>query len=297
MPILLQGTVTFNGQDIAYTISEVENKQINISISFVKGSNTNSNNLNTQKAVFVFNNVAANTWKLDRNQTKSEIDINIKCQEEKIKKKEKEDEEKRKLMLLETPMFCGFNNLKIAYETISKNTEKDKKNLYIEANNKKISQENKNYFKIENEQLNVNLDDLVKYLHDDCGFIGRLFEPIAKGLCEDLERTVIEKINENNDTLDLDNSEDRTFENQEELENKLLSEYDSIIFEDEQISDSTHVDESEDLSSLFNEENTSKVDDSKENTQEEYKDEKRQEILEQYINNSDSHSKGVSIAL
>lgn len=68
MQILFQGTIEYNGQDIAFVVNKTDNDQIEISISFVRGSNTN-------RATFGFNRVTENRWELDCVNTQSDIDI------------------------------------------------------------------------------------------------------------------------------------------------------------------------------------------------------------------------------
>ena len=202
MSILLKGTITFNGQDIAYTVEEVEKEQINISVSFVRGSNTNSNNLeNKKEAVIVFDKVEENTWKLNREKTESEVDVKIDYEE--ISQKIKEEEERKRKWLLSIQNFGGLKDLKIIYEKSNKeNVKTEEKSIYVKANDKNFRQDDKSYVAICNENINLNLDGLINYLGKNCGALGKfVVKPVAKGLCEDFERTVKESILKANNIL------------------------------------------------------------------------------------------------
>lgn len=179
MGILFQGTVTYNGRDIAYSIAEMEDKKVQVTISFLIGSNKN-------EATFKFNKVKENHWSLDRNETKSEIDIDLKF----------DKENNRWVLGTDNLMGCGniqlvYRNGKYVYEY------EEEPELVIERNGVEVENITKTDCVSINEKKNtidVNLDGLIETLSEERGAVGKfIISPIVKGLCDDLVRTYTEQ--------------------------------------------------------------------------------------------------------
>ena len=68
MSIILQGTTNYNGMDVSFVISQKEDKNIDIQISFVNGSKKAEND-------FSFKQINENKWMLDRAEHESDIDV------------------------------------------------------------------------------------------------------------------------------------------------------------------------------------------------------------------------------
>lgn len=68
MSIILQGTTNYNGMDVSFVVSQNEDKNINIQISFINGSKKAEND-------FLFKRVNENKWMLDRAEHESDIDV------------------------------------------------------------------------------------------------------------------------------------------------------------------------------------------------------------------------------
>ncbi len=193
MSILLQGTITFGGQDIAYVVSEIENK-INISVSFLRGSKLNNN----VKTDIIFDKVvnSNNVWKLDRAHTKSQIDVNI------VHNQVKDGDKISELWSLETENYLKIKKLKMMYEKTMQNDDDIQKNLFINADNKRIELNNEKYAYLEKDKLedvvDINLDNFVKDLHNYSMFTRKSLESIVEELCEDFERTIKNQVKKEN---------------------------------------------------------------------------------------------------
>lgn len=68
MSIIIQGTTNYNGMDVSFVVSQREDKNIDIQISFINGSKKAEND-------FSFKQVDNNKWMLDRAEHESDIDV------------------------------------------------------------------------------------------------------------------------------------------------------------------------------------------------------------------------------
>lgn len=178
MGILFQGTVVYNGQNIAYRISEMDDKRLDISISFLIGPNENN-------ATFQFNRVDEKYWSLDREQTKSDINIDLKFEKEKER------------WVFGTDNLLGCGNIQMVYTEKNNVEGKKEPELIIEKSGTKIKDmgetESVSMDK-ENSVIDIDLDGLIDSLSDEKGIVGKfVISPIVKGLCDDLERIAKEQ--------------------------------------------------------------------------------------------------------
>ncbi len=210
MNILFQGTVAYNGQDIAFSVAETEQKQLQISISFVRGSNTN-------QAKFEFNKVEENHWTLDRSKTNSEINLDLKYDntndrwifgtdnlmgvgniEMVLKKKQEELESEEKTSGTE---YCltiekdgkELENLtEIECPTEESEIEIDPK---YEIDEDRIEDKNNPVtVNREGNEIHLDLNRTIKAIAKNMGPVRKFFTlPVIKGLCNDLERTIEEQ--------------------------------------------------------------------------------------------------------
>ena len=209
MEVLLQGTITFGGQDLNYIISQID-KKINISISFLRGSNNNV------MANIIFNKLSNNIWQLDKNNTKSDIDVNI------LQNKTYDSGRVKKYLSLATENYLGIKNLRIVYEKSFLNNELESSKLFIKADDKKIELKNDSLNKrtdkscvdiksdIYSDNIDINLD---MFIEKFSGFKKKSIENIVKELCEDFEKTINNQIehdlifNKNLENIDSENVE------------------------------------------------------------------------------------------
>ena len=219
MTILFQGTVTYHEQDIAFTIAEIEQKQLQISISFIRGANTN-------KAEFDFNKKNENHWELDRKKTKSDINLDLKYDNENgkwifgtdnllgvgnvelvLKKKQKGLDdifsdnysltiEKSGVEIDDLTKIKCIDDKDV--ETVENKTETEHEVEDNNVVNDDSNVEDKAVIITENDskiKLDIDLDKTIKGMEENGGLIGKFFTlPMVKGLCNDLERTIEEKV-------------------------------------------------------------------------------------------------------
>ncbi len=239
MHILFQGSVAYNGQDIAFRVAETEQKQLQISVSFVKGSNTN-------QAKFEFNKVEENHWTLDREKTKSDINLDLKYDntndkwifgtdnllgvgniEMILKKKQEELEKEEKFFNTEysltiekdgkeledlTELECSTEESEIEATTDEIENSKEEKSKTSSSFKKTKNNTKEKPIKISNDGSTIHwdLDKTIEAIADNMGPVRKFFTlPVIKGLCNDLERTIEEKVLLQSNSKDKEVSQDK----------------------------------------------------------------------------------------
>lgn len=186
MQLLFAGSVVFSGQDIAYKITETDNKNINIEISILRGSNTNNQN-NEKKVDFEFEKKEnKNKWILNKKTTKSDIDIFLEC----------EEEEKKRKWLLGTNNLENVGNIQLAFKDNNLHIEKEDKKIFslTDSGSAKILGTDTPKSKTKETIIEVNIDKMKEVIIQSNKLTGKHIAKVVDGLCNDFQRTIGEKI-------------------------------------------------------------------------------------------------------
>lgn len=206
MHTLFQGTVAYNGKDIAFRVAETEQKQIQISVSFVKNSNVN-------QAKFEFNKVKENHWTLERTKTKSEINLDLKFDstngrwifgtdnlmgvgniEMVLKKKQEDLESEEKTFGNAYYLTIEKDGKELENLTEIQETEGERESKYEIEENRIEDLSNAATINDDGKEIHLDLDKAIKSLTKNMKPVRKFFTlPVVKGLCNDLERTIVEQ--------------------------------------------------------------------------------------------------------